>query len=457
MLIDFTVENFRSFKDEASLNMIAGAKFKDHPNHCVDIGETSKQVLKTGLIFGANASGKSNLVKAIGFARDLVVLGSGAIKKIAMNQFRFLESEAEHRPSTFDFRFLVGKRLFQYGFSLNDEEVTSEWLSATSDSGRDLDIFNREKQEVEIGNLKTFGETASVSHDALKALKQLGVRSNQLLLNKIVDLDIPKRGKLLNSACWWFTDCLTIIEPNSNFAALLTLLKSDPDFCKFAEQFLETAGTGIGSLTVETAEIESDRLPSEIVESLQSAGELEDATYPLGAGSDLSIDIEDPGKIVRRNLLSGHKVGKSEYKLAFSDESDGTQRFLNLLPALFYLSNHCHVFVIDELDRSLHPMLSHRLLKFFTEACPGKCQQMIVTTHETHLLDLDLLRRDEIWFMEKDAEQQSKLISLANMNVRKDMRIEKGYLHGRFGGVPEIGNTDRLMDLLSCEVEVQQN
>ena len=310
MLIDFTVENFRSFRDEASLNMIAGAKFKDHPKHCVDIGETGKQVLKTGLIFGANASGKSNLVKAISFARDLVVLGSGAIKKIAMNQFRFLESETEHRPSTFDFRFLVGKRLYQYGFSLSDEEVTSEWLSATSESGRDIDIFNREKQEVEIGNLKTFGEMASVSHEALKALKQLGVRSNQLLLNKIVDLDIPKRGKLLNSACWWFTDCLTIIEPNSNFAALLTLLKSDPNFCAFAEKFLETAGTGIGSLTVETADIESDRLPSEIVESLQSAGELEDTTFQLGAGSDLSIDIEDPAKIVRRNLMSGHKVGK---------------------------------------------------------------------------------------------------------------------------------------------------
>ena len=452
MLIDFTVENFRSFRDEVSLNMIAGAKFKDHEDHCVDIAGTGKQVLKTGVIFGANASGKSNLVKAIGFARDLVVIGSGAIKKIAMNQFRFFENDADHRPSTFDFRFLVGDRLYQYGFSLNDEEVTSEWLSATSESGRDIDIFNREKQEVEIGNLRTFGEIASVSNDALKALNQLGVRSNQLLLNKIIDLDNSRRGELLHFACWWFTDCLTIIEPNSNFAALLTLLKSDPEFCEFAEKFLETAGTGIGSLTVETADIESDRLPSEIVESLQAAGELEDATFPLGAGSDLSIDVEDPARIVRRNLMAGHRIRKSEFKLAFSDESDGTQRFLNLLPALFYLSNECHVFVIDELDRSLHPMLSYRLLKFFTEACPGKCQQMIVTTHETHLLDLELLRRDEIWFMEKDDDQKSNLISLANMNVRKDMRIEKGYLHGRFGGVPEIGNTDQLMEFLKCEL-----
>ena len=132
MLIDFTVENFRSFMDEVSLNMIAGAKFKDHPRHCIDIGKTGKQVLKTGLIFGANASGKSNLVKAIDFARDMVVLGTGAIARIAMNQFRFFENEKEHRPSTFDFRFLVDDRIYQYGFSLSDEEVVSEWLAATS-------------------------------------------------------------------------------------------------------------------------------------------------------------------------------------------------------------------------------------------------------------------------------------------------------------------------------------
>ena len=452
MLIDFTVENFRSFRDEVSLNMIAGAKFKDHPRHCVDIGSSGKQVLKTGLVFGANASGKSNLVKAIDFSRDMVVLGAGPIKRIAMNQFRFFESDEEHRPSTFDFRFLVEDRLYQYGFSLSDEEVVSEWLTATSDSGREVDVYKREKQELEIGNLKTFGDAAVISLEALKALKQLGARPNQLLLNKVVDLEPSRRGQLLNHACWWFTDCLTIVEPDSSFATLLSLLKTDQDFCTFAEKFLDTAGTGINSLTVETADIESDRLPSEIVESLQTAPGLHEATFQLGAGSDLSLDDEDPAKIIRRNLISGHKVGNSKFELAFSDESDGTQRFLNLLPALFYLSNECHVFVIDELDRSLHPMLSHRLLKFFTEACPGKCQQMIVTTHETHLLDLEMLRRDEIWFMEKDASQQSNLISLANMSVRKDMRIEKGYLQGRFGGVPEIGNTERLMELLNCDV-----
>ena len=449
MLLDFSVANFRSFGEEQSLNMIAGGKFKDHEHHCVPIPGTDKQVLKTSVIYGANAAGKSNLVKAIDFLRDLVVFDVDPTKRIAINQFRFTDSADQ--VASFDIRFVVADRIYQYGFDLGLEGITSEWLVATSDSNREVEVFNRTGQEIVLGNLKPFGDDGTISASALKALKQLGARSNQLLLNKVVDLASDKRGQLLDAACWWFTTCLTVIEPQSHFGSLLTLLEANEEFKDFAEQFLETIGSGIGALNVEQVEMDADRLPKEIVEGLQQAGDSE-AVFPLGPGSDLRLDVTDSTKMVRRNLMSGHRVGATDYTLSFSDESDGTQRFLNLLPALFYLSNTCHVFVIDELDRSLHPLLSYRLLKFFAEACPGTCQQMIVTTHETHLLDQELLRRDEIWFVEKDDSQQSQLTSLANMNVRKDMRIEKGYLHGRFGGIPLIGNTDRLMELLRCEV-----
>ena len=109
------------------------------------------------------------------------------------------------------------------------------------------------------------------------------------------------------------------------------------------------------------------------------------------------------------------------------------------------------MYVIDELDRSLHPLLAHAFLKFFVESCPGQCQQLIVTTHETHLLDLDLLRRDEIWFVEKDARQQSHLYSLSGLHVRKDLRIEKSYLQGRFGAVPFVGGMEKLRELVECK------
>jgi len=203
-------------------------------------------------------------------------------------------------------------------------------------------------------------------------------------------------------------------------------------------------------LHIEQLEIGAEKLPKEFLENLQTP-KGQGATILLGnAGISLELDPNDPTKVIRRNLAARHLVEESSYSIPFQDESDGTQRCLNLLPALYHLTTSCRVFVIDELDRSLHPLLCHAFLKFFVESCPGACQQMIVTTHETHLLDQQLLRRDEIWFVEKDEKQQTRLYSLADMNVRNDLRIEKGYLQGRFGGIPFIGDTKKLMDLIHC-------
>lgn len=451
MLIDLSVENFRSFGEEQSLNMVAGSKFRDHPHHCVEIPGTKKSVLKTSVIYGANAAGKSNLVKAIDFIRDLVVFDVDPTRRIALNEFRFTTKAG--RRTSFDVRFLAADRVYQYGFQVSSKAIHAEWLFALSESNREVEIFSRNEQDISVGKMKTLGDEGRISSDALKALKQLGARPNQLLLNKIVDLAPVKRGTVLHPVCWWFADCLTIVEPESRFGALVTLLENDERFKAFAEQFLETIGSGVAGLNVEQVPIEADHLPKEVMEELQKAGDAAMVTFPLGPGSDIRMSNADSKQAVRRNLMTQHRIGKKHFGLSFADESDGTQRFLNLLPALFYLSNECHVFIIDELDRSLHPLLAHRLLSFFNDACPGRCQQMIVTTHETHLLDQDLLRRDEVWFVEKDKKQQSKLTSLANMNVRRDMRIEKGYLHGRFGGIPVIGNTDRLIEFLDCEIE----
>jgi len=118
------------------------------------------------------------------------------------------------------------------------------------------------------------------------------------------------------------------------------------------------------------------------------------------------------------------------------------------LPALYHLHTRSKVYVIDEFERSLHPLLAYAFLRFFVDGCSGSSQQLIVTTHETYLLDQELLRRDEIWFTEKDAEHQSHLYSLTDMKVRKDLRIEKSYLQGRFGAIPFVGGMEKLKQFL---------
>ena len=448
MLINFAVENFRSFGAEQTLNLVASKAQKGHEEHCVDIAETGERVLRTGVVYGANAAGKSNLVKAIEFAQALIVHGAGPMKRIALNQFRFTKEES--RPSSFEFRFMVMDQVFVYGFDVTAEEVKSEWLEATNDKGKEVEVFSRKGSEITIGDLKKFGESGASSEEALKALNLLGTRPNQLLLSKIVDLDDERQGELLHRVVWWFTDCLTVIGPDTGFGPMLEYLDRDSGFREFAAEFLLSVGTGIGDLRVEQAEISAEKLPKPVVASLESMKDVEAVAVAFGPGMSLQLKPDDPSVVIRRNLASEHMVDETAYPLSFADESDGTQRFLHLLPALFHLQNRCNVYVIDELDRSLHPLLSHALLKFFVEVCPGACQQLIVTTHETHLLDQDLLRRDEIWFAEKDEKQQTQLYSLVDMSVRKDLRVEKSYLQGRFGAIPFVGGTEKLKERVQC-------
>lgn len=443
MLIDFSVENFRSFGEEQTLNLLAIKSQKGHEDHAIDIADSGERVLRVGVIYGANGAGKSNLVRAIEFAQRLIVRGVVRASRIATSGFRFSSNPSQ--PSAFEFRYLVGDRIFVYGFEVTPDEVVEEWLSATNEHGRESDVFHRSRGDILIGDLKKFDAAGATSETSLQALKELGTRPEQLLFSKIVDLGADRRGELLDSAAAWFTDCLTVVTPDSSFAPRLEHLACDDDFRRFAGQFLASVGTGVGGLKVEQSEQSDDKLPKPLVEALQKAGD-EAVLVALGPGMSLQLKPGNPATVIRRNLVARHAVSGSDFSLPFAEESEGTQRLLNLLPALYELRNRPKVFVIDELDRSLHPQLSYEFLRFFVEACPGARRQLIVTTHETHLLDVDLLRRDEIWFAEKDERQQTRLVSLADMNVRNDLRLEKSYLHGRFGGVPLIRGTEQLQE-----------
>ncbi len=446
MLIDFSIENFRSFGAEQTLNLVASNKLQEHPEHCTAVANTGKSALRTAVIYGANAAGKSNLVRAMLFAQAFI-RGTLSFQQLALDHFRFGKKK---NPSAFVCRYLVDDWIFSYGFAVTPQAVIEEWLDVASGKNREVNVYHRKEQTISVGKLKAFGSEGEASVRALKALQFLGVRPEQLLLNKIVDLPESHRGKLLDKAVWWFTDCLTVLLTDSSFPTLIEFLNQDTSFRRFAAAFLQNVGTGIVDLRVEQTEIEAERVPQEFLKRLQSSKGREAQISIGGSGVQFHLDPNDPTNILRENLAARHRVSASDFSLPFQDESDGTQRCLNLLPALYHLTKQPGVFVIDEINRSLHPLLCYALMKLFLESCPGGPQQMIVTTHETHLLDLDLLRRDEIWFAEKDDKQQTQLYSLADMKVRNDVRIEKGYLQGRFGGIPFLGDTKKLTELIHC-------
>jgi hypothetical protein len=247
----------------------------------------------------------------------------------------------------------------------------------------------------------------------------------------------------LAGATHWFKERLIVISPDASFGGLAGLVNEDSSFATFAGDFLKRVATGVDRLHVETVEVDEKMLfgwANGIKDKISDLGTNEVAVV---AGPDGGQFLVEKGKDTKVSLQSIHAEHVTEkgnlVALPFSEESDGTQRLTNLLPALHAAGSALGVYVIDEIDRSLHPLLAKGFVRSFLNTCATKGGQLIFTTHETAFLDLDLLRRDEIWFTDKKLKSGStELYSLAEYKVRSDLKIDKAYLQGRFDAVPPI-------------------
>ncbi|MCA8994754.1 MAG: AAA family ATPase [Planctomycetaceae bacterium] len=411
MLISFRVANFRSFGDEQTLSMIASPRLTEHPGHCVPLPGTDQKILRNAVIYGANAAGKSNLFKAMRFARNRI-LGSesGAF------HFRFSESS---EPASFEFQFLVDENVYTYGFDIRGFEVVSEWL----DFGPQQEpLFTRNASGKT--TIKDPKNRLAGAEEVINALVILGPRTKQLFISKVADLAVESRGEILGQVVSWFQSQFTLIGPDETVESFVDSF-SRLDFVNFASNYLQRVGTGVAKVGNDETEL------SVLSDDLKEFA----ATMHRELGGDLR---EQDGKTWGVIPRATHRIGSDEYRLTLRDESDGTKRLLEMLPLIQKEQTQAGVVVVDEFDRSLHPLLSWEFVKNFNDLHAGERKQLIVTTHDTHLMHHDLLRRDEVFFIEKDEKQQSCISSLSEFNVRKDLRLEKGYLLGRFGGIPHI-------------------
>jgi hypothetical protein len=453
MLVSFSIRNFRSFGEEATLNMVASNKLTDHPQHRVEINKSGKYLVRSAVLYGANAAGKSNLVKAMGFAQRLIQRQQDQLPVV--ENFRF-SAELAKEPTSFEFRFLVGECVFVYGFDVTSRKISSEWLSYVDGDDEPL-IFERNAQgmtEVNGNGLAHFHDDQQLA-STLKVLRQLPIKPSQLFLSRVVELPEEAQGKTLLGIVKWLTEELQIIEANHRSCDLLERLDRDEGFRQFSEQFLDRIDTGIRGLRFEQSEREVSDIEREVFSRMEERG----GYGFFGCEGDTYIcrQPEESERFVSRRLVSEHPTAQAKYVLPFGEESDGTQQILHYLPVLATQKDQTKVIVIDELDRSLHPLLCWEFIRFFSESCPGARKQLIVTTHESHLLNQELLRRDEYWFVEKDKDQQTRLSSLSDYNVRNDLKIQKGYLQGRFGAIPVFGGLSELERLLECSVTEGEN
>lgn len=453
MIVSFSVSNFRSFDSEQTLSLVASNRFGDrHANHAVPLPSSSERVLKTAAVYGANGAGKSNLFKGLQFLQDLVTedapLGSGTRREF----FQLADRKGE--PSSFDLQFVADGATYQYGVSLDDVRIREEWLIRIAD-GKHKTLYERVTNDQDSVIVEL--QDAPGASDRLKALSKVGGAPNRTFLSTIRTTLTKKedQGTGIAAVLDWFSSSLVLVGPTDRFAALGSYIYSDDRFRQFAGGFLRSVATGVDKLTVNKQTLTEDELrtllPPAVATRVLEEPRSERRDHPilqvlLGGDKELIAEPEGPNRFSLVRVEAGHSTRDGhEVRLDLREESDGTQRLLNLVPALFHTKDEDTVFFIDEIDRSLHPLLVREFVKFFTENCSGGLQQLIFTTHESSLLDQDLLRRDEIWFVEKDVDGATHLYSLADYKVRADLELRKHYLQGRFGAVPFVGGLDKVL------------
>lgn len=451
MIVSFSVSNFRSFSAEQTLLLVASNRLSgSHEDHACSIPGTKEKVLKTAVLYGANGAGKSNLFKALRYLKTIALKPRKKNSGIEREKFRF-GAEADE-PSVFDLQFIADSKLYRYGVKVDDHRIIEEWLCEVVGSKQKI-LYERITDEQ--GNVCVESGRTKFKRGKLGALITVGGPQNQSFLATIqATLDSSDYDSELTEVINWFDDNLIFIGPDTSFGSLGHLLASDSEFLTFAGDFLRSASTGVSHLQPQKTEISEaelrNLLPEKFVSKLlEDIAEDKDgiAIISLQQGNDLLIERSEENHFYRLSIQAAHEHQPGKViPLDLSEESDGTRRLLNLLPALHVLQRGSKVFFIDEIDRSMHPILARQFLEFFLKSCQGGRHQIIITTHESTLLDLDLLRRDEIWFAEKDQSGASHLYSLADFNVRTDQDIRKRYLQGRYGAIPFLGDLNALLE-----------
>lgn len=403
MLLQFTVENFLSFRDETNFDLFPTGLQAMLDHIYTDFDGKKVQALPVSVIYGANAGGKTNLLAAIHFAAGFIKNGVGLNRPIGAPPF-LLDPMMRDKPSRFEFVFKTGGVVYSYGFVLSQWAVEEEWLFAYFSSREEV-IFERNR--------------TAPSFRLGRRLKkrELGGADTCVSRNALFVTFAHEKSEILEAVYRWFAESLVVIPADLDVQNMAKIVHCHPELGRFISGRLKEADVGIESIF--TKEEKRDQIFRNDSSSV-SVGDIENGT--------------------RHSMYSRHlDTSGNEVVLPISVESDGTRRMIELLPMLNAKDNRDRVFFIDEVDRSMHPMLSKWLLENCINIAKSKqagtCQ-FIFTTHDTNLLDRNILRRDEIWFTEKDSNGCSRLSRLSEFKVNEGMNYENGYLNGRFGGIP---------------------
>ena len=399
MILEFCATNFMSIKDDLKLSFVATSLKEStvEPNDLFPVGDTGISLVRSAVIYGANASGKSNVLKAFDFFKRFIISSfkdSQAGEAIDVENFR-LNATTAVEPTTLEATFTDGEFIYRYGFEVDNEAVRMEWLykRASKKRAKEMEVFYRDGSETTV-------------HSKSQLLQELVVkkmiRDNALLLSTAAQFNETTAVSILH----WLGETQVLF------------CSEDEDLWKKAIKHLDD-------------EVLRQRI----------------TTFARYA----DLGIEDITKTGNR-IVSHHRQyddeGREVNNVSFSfnnNESEGTIKYFSLAyPIIDALDNGKRV-VIDELDSKLHPLLVKRIVALFNDAKTNpKGAQLLFTAHDTFLLSAGLFRRDQVWFTQKDSFGATELYSLAEYKVRSTSPFEKEYLHGRYGATPLIGEMEEI-------------
>jgi uncharacterized protein len=423
MLLDFSVSNYRSIRERQTLSMVASSYFRELEASNTFAGsdaDNMPRLLRSAVLYGPNASGKSTLIQALKFMRDQVLNSqkeSQAGDEINTVPFKLTEM-SRAADSEFEIAFIEQGIRYEYGFRCNRQRFVEEWLFAYP-LGRAQKWFHRAFDPVQAKDVYKFSNMFEGERKRKDWKAQ--TRSNALFLSTAIQLNNAQLKPVFD----WFKQRLRVVDSTFGFGAGYTMARcgDEVDKAKIIE-FMNCADLSIADIRVRTAVFSPDALPKTL--PAQAKAEISKAM----TGKDLTTM-----KFVHGDLQTNEPIEFDE-----DEESEGTRALFAFAGPWLDVTEKDRVLVVDELDTSLHPLLVQHLVKLLHHK--GTKAQLVFTTHDTSLLSEKLLRRDQVWFMEKDESRATRLYPLSDFSPRENEAVERGYLNGRYGGIPFLKELD---------------
>lgn len=420
MLIEFNISNYRSFSGCSTLCMEAASDDSLAETNIIESGKY--RLLRSAVVYGANASGKSNLVRAMQFMKHIVLNSSRetqANERIDVDPF-LLSMECEEQPSRFEIEFVSNDIQYRYGFEVDQTLVHSEWLFSRA-TVREARLFTREKGKISI-NENRFKEG--------KGLEER-TRPNALFISVCAQFN----GEISQIILAWFQNFKILhgFAPSMLYSSTVEKIKN-PVSQRQVLNLTQVADPGIIGFDLTEKKLTPDDLPEDMPEEVKSR---------ILKDSAMVVSLK-----TKHQQFDKNKEQTKTVSLDFGEAaSDGTQKLASLSGPLLDILETGQVFIVDELDARLHPLLTKLVVSLFNSPANKSNAQLIFTTHDTTLLTSELFRRDQIWFTEKDRLGATDLYSLAEIKgIRKEASFARDYIMGKYGAIPFIGDANWLSE-----------